>query len=305
MTGPSPFKRALVTGATGYVGYHLAQRLARDGWKVNIVTRPGSDVKKSEKLPLVSLYAHDGGTESLIDIVRQARPEIIFHAASLVQASHEAEDLEPLIASNILFGTQLLEAAVRSEVHFFVNTGSYWQHYKTRDYNPVNLYAATKQAFQDILRFYAESFPLRAVTLKLFDVYGPEDQRNKIFSQLEDAYSTGKPLQMSPGEQLLDLIFIDDAVEAYCHAALLLESRGEGLEESYAVSSGRQIPLKEVVEIYQKLARRKIPIEWGGRPYRQREVMRPWTGKTLPDWKPRVDLETGISKMICQVSERK
>ena len=305
MTGASPFKRALVTGATGYVGYHLAQRLARDEWEVGIVARPGSEAKKLEKLPLVSFYQHDGTTQGLIAIVKQARPEIIFHVASLVQISHDAKDLDPLIASNILFGTQLLEAAVRSEVQFFVNTGSYWQHYESQDYHPVNLYAATKQAFQDILRFYTEVFPLRAVTLKLFDVYGPEDPRDKLFNQLENACSTGKSLRMSAGGQLLDLVFIDDVVEAYCRAAFLLKFKTEGIEESYAVSSGRQIPLKEIADIYQKLTRRIIPIEWGGRPYRQREVMRPWTGKTLPGWKPAVDLETGISRMICQVSERK
>jgi hypothetical protein len=74
-----------------------------------------------------------------------------------------------LIQSNVLFGTQLLEAMGVNNTRNIVNTGTFWQHYNNEDYNPVCLYAAT----------------------------------------------TGYPLDMSLGEQLIDLVHIDDVIEVY------------------------------------------------------------------------------------------
>ena len=126
----SHFHRGLVTGATGYVGYHLAEKLLQDGWEVSLLIRPGANTKKLDGLPKSPMvYKHPGDTKSLIEILKEARPEIIFHLASQVQGEHLPEDVEALIRSNILFGTQLLEAATQSGVRYFVNTGSYWQHY--------------------------------------------------------------------------------------------------------------------------------------------------------------------------------
>ena len=100
-----------------------------------------------------------------------------------------------------------------------MNTGSYSQHYGGRAYSPVSLYAATKQAFQDILQFYCEVRGLRAVTLELPDTYGPDDKRPKLFSLLDRVARSGETLQMSPGEQLLDLLHVDDVVHGYEVAA--------------------------------------------------------------------------------------
>ena len=69
------------------------------------------------------------------------------------------------MSSNITFGTQLVEAMVANGCYQFVNTGTSWQHYENDEYNPVNLYAATKQAFEDILRYYVETSALRVITL--------------------------------------------------------------------------------------------------------------------------------------------
>ena len=65
-----------------------------------------------------------------------------------------------------------------------VNTGTSWQHYENSDHRPSNLYAATKQAFEEILNFYATAYPLRVCSLHLSDTYGPNDIRPKLFGFL-------------------------------------------------------------------------------------------------------------------------
>ena len=104
---------------------------------------------------------------------------------------------------------------------------------------------------------------------------------------------------MSPGEQLLDLVYIDDVVDAYCISGRLLkEGKVKGCE-SYAVSSNERIPLKEIIKLYAELSGKQLHIKWGGRPYRLREVMIPWeNGNTLPGWQPKIKLNHGIKMMV-------
>ena len=100
---------------------------------------------------------------------------------------------------------------------------------------------------------------------------------------------------MSPGEQMIDLVHVDDVVEAFVLSAQRLVSGTVEGHERYAVSSGRPIKLRELVELFVRVTAGPLAIEWGGRPYRDREVMIPWnTGSPVPGWQPKVGLEEGI-----------
>ncbi|MGG1664127.1 NAD-dependent epimerase/dehydratase family protein [Brevibacillus sp. NRS-1366] len=294
-------KTAVITGATGFVGSHLARHLVSSGWNVHAIVRP---VSKSLSLlqmsDRITIHRHYGSTLDMIDIMKEIKPDLVFHLASLFLAQHQARDVTPMIQSNLTFATQLLEAMNASGVCRLVNTGTSWQHYENKQYSPVCLYAATKQAFESILAYYTEATPLQAVTLKLFDTYGPDDTRPKLFTLLQKAAREQIPLPMSAGEQLLDLVYIDDVVNAFCLAAEhLLEGKNASKSESFAVSSGNPVTLKHIVSTYEKAIGREVNIQWGARPYRPREVMVPWNqGDIVPDWRPLIDLETGIKKIV-------
>lgn len=291
--------RALLTGATGFVGSHLCRRLVRDGWDLHVVTRPSSDLSILADIhQRITVHRHDGSTEGMNGIIGRARPDVVFHLASLFLAQHRPEDIAPLIESNVLFGTQLLDAMTEAGSSRLVNCGTSWQHYGDAEYSPVCLYAATKQAFEDILRYYIEATPLKAVTLKLYDTYGPGDPRNKLFSHLRKCAASGESLAMSPGEQGIDLVYVDDAVDAVLVAGSRL---GVGLvrdHETYAVSSGSPVRLRDLVAIYSRVTGKTLDIRWDERPYRPREVMDPWSrGVPIPGWKPGVGVEEGIRRM--------
>lgn len=288
-------KSALITGAGGFVGGHLAHRLLHEGWQVHAIVRDGSRVGDDLRHGGLITHVHDGSTQCMINIVRDAEPTIAFHLASLFIAEHHPEQVEPLITSNVLFGAQLLEGLRAANVPFLVNTGTSWQHYGDAEYNPVCLYAATKQAFEDIVRYYTEATTLRAVTLKLFDTYGPNDHRQKLFALLRRAADSGEQLLMSPGEQLIDLVYIDDVVDAFLMAEVRLFSGLVERQESYVVSSMAPMKLRCLVELYANITSVNLNIIWGGRPYRTREVMIPRTEeKNIPGWYPRVSLIEGL-----------
>ncbi|MBP0015937.1 MAG: NAD(P)-dependent oxidoreductase [Cyanobacteria bacterium SBLK] len=294
----------LVTGATGFIGKNLVAALIHKGYEVHALVRPTSDARDLQLLDKqIKLHSHKGSTEQLLDIFARVKPDLVFHLASLFVAEHRSSQVQDLIQSNILFGTQLLESMVENGVSKLINTGTSWQHYNINIedsiYNPVCLYAATKQAFEAIIKYYSEAKGIHVMTLKLSDTYGPGDKRKKLFYHLKKAAIEGKPLKMSLGEQFLDLVYIDDAIDAFLQAAVLVDSElVKKVNCNFSVTSGNLVKLKNIIALYNKLSPKKVLVEWGGRPYRQREVMIPWIGKSLPSWKAKVSLEEGLSKIL-------
>jgi len=291
---------ALVTGGNGFIGSHLIKGLVSDGWFVHAIVRPSSNLKALDSvIDEIKIHYYDGTTETLIKIISLAKPRIVFHLAALIIAEHSSKDVTPILQSNLIFSTQLLEAMSISGAPSIINSGTFWQHYEDKEYSPTCFYAATKQAFESILQYYVEAKPLNAITLILFDSYGPCEIRPKLFSALHEASKSKKALLMSPGDQKIDLVHIFDIVEAYIVAAkILLETDISG-HRKYTVSSGNLINLKDLISIYEATLDIKVPINWGGRPYRDREVMVPWLfGDSLPGWKPKISLVDGIKTLF-------
>lgn len=288
-------KRALITGATGYVGSNLVRHLLAQSWDVHIITRPDSDLKVLEAtLSNITVHRHDATSLGMVEVLAKAKPEVVFHLASKFLVQHETEEIDALIGSNLLFSTQLAEAMAVNGVKYFVNTGTSWQHYNNESYSPVNLYAATKQAFEDMLDYYIEAYDLKATTLYLFDTYGPDDHRAKLISLLWKSAITQQPLSMSPGEQMIDLVHIDDVMRAYTQAADALLTQESG-HTRFGISSGRPMRLIDLIEVFQRATKKSLPITFGGRPYRAREVMQTWRSyKKLPGWTPRIQLSEGL-----------
>lgn len=303
MTQPS---KVLVTGATGFIGKHLVAALIRKGYEVHAIVRPKSDVTELKSFDKqITFHCHEGSTEQLLAILARSQPDLVFHLASLFIAEHKSSQVQGLIQSNILFATQLLEAMAENGVSKLINTGTSWQHYnvdvKESLYNPVCLYAATKQAFEAILKYYSEAKGICSINLKLSDTYGLGDNRKKLFYHLKKAAIEKTHLQMSLGEQFLDLVYIDDAIDAFLQAAIMMKSpidTNKGCD--FSVTSGNLIQLKDIVALYNQLSPQKVQVEWGGRPYRKREVMKPWIGNSLPFWEAKTSLEEGIGKILSE-----
>lgn len=293
--------RALVTGATGFVGTHLVRALLAAGHDVHALVRDGSAPARVRGLLPATVHVHPGGIEPLLGTLDAARPEIVFHLAARFVAEHAPRDVAGLIDDNLRFGAELVEAMVRTGATSLVNTGTAWQHYGDAEYDPVCLYAATKEAFETLLVFPRRTAGLRVVTLVLFDTYGERDPRAKLMALLLRLAREGGSADFSPGEQRLDLVHVDDVAHAYLLAGARVPTLPAGAAEEYAVRSGDPVSLRELVRLFERECGRELGIRWGARPYRAREVMEPWAGgETLPGWRAEVPLGEGIRRLIAE-----
>lgn len=281
---------------TGFVGSHVARHLLDAGAEVHALVRPQARLEQIPDLvDRLVLHEDDGGP--LDERVREAAPEAVLHLATRFLAAHGPADVAPLVLDNVAFGARLADAAAARRVPF-VNVGTAWQHVDGARYRPKNLYAATKQAFEDILAHYDRNAGLPVVTVNLFDTYGPHDHRGKLLAGLLGALRTGTPLDLSSGEQLIDLVHVDDVARALLRSAALLRA-AEDLPTRCAASSGRPRSIREVVDVLGAVAGRPVPVRWGARPDRRGEMLHPWdAGPPVPGWVPRVDLEEGLRQLV-------
>jgi nucleoside-diphosphate-sugar epimerase len=286
--------KILVTGATGFIGKNLVNAL-KSKHEIHVLGRCSSNISDFERT-----FRFDDNIFALHTYLKENKVEGIVHLASLFLSAHKDTDIKNLIESNIYLGTSLLEASQNTGVKWFLNTGTFWQHYvpDSQDYNPVNLYAATKQAFIDMAKYYTETSDIKFVTLKICDTFGIDDTRPKIFNLWNKIAQTGEVLAMSPGEQYIDMLYIDDVIDGFMHLINLLNS-DKKLEQDYALYAEKRYKLKDLADLYQNVMGKKLNIQWGGRLYRTREVMEPWkAGNRLPEWKAKTSIERGLLKTI-------
>ncbi len=278
-------RRALLTGITGFIGGALARRLIADGWTVHALVRPGSDIKSLPFADAVTFHIVEDGKD-LKPAVAAAAPNVVFHLASLYLAEHAPDQVEALVRSNILFPALLAEAMTNTGVRGMVNAGTAWQQFRGEPYLPVNLYAATKQAAEDLMFYYCDARALSVVTLRLFDTYGPADRRRKLIQILIDAAQSGETLAMSPGDQIVDLTHVDDVVDAFAIGARRLLDAPIPLCERYLLT-GERYSVKALAKLVGEALDKPLTPDFGARPYRAREVMEPVTGDVsnrLPGW---------------------
>jgi len=218
----------------------------------------------------------------------------VFHLATLFRGNHTSAEIRQMVDANVTALAFVCEAACVAEVPSFVYTESATQHVGGVEYSPFTLYAATKQAGTDILRYYARR-GLKVACISLFDTMGPKDTRGKLISLLEKTAVDETTLQMSPGAQLVDYLYVDDVVTGLLTSMDLISSKD--IESPYfaRLTSSAPVPLKEFVEIVESTIGKKVRVDWGAREYREGEMFEPWSWPPiLEGWSPVVPLENGI-----------
>ncbi|MBT5428581.1 MAG: NAD(P)-dependent oxidoreductase [Rhodospirillaceae bacterium] len=289
----------VVTGANSYLGIALVERLSQMNISVHIVARPKSDISRLiQRAPSVNIHNYNGKQSSLEKLLEESRPDTIFHLAGKYYREDKPEYITSLIDSNITFGSQLLLASLNSSVKNFINTGSYFQ-FSGHNESAVNFYGATKNSFNEILNYYSSLEKFLPTTLIIFDTFGPNDWRQKLFQAITEAVKTNEVMPIPAGNVPMYPVYIADVIDCYILAAQKLASKpNEIINKCFAVRGSKETSIKEIIRIFEQVTNKKIYTEIGAWPASTREIKNIWRGSTMSDWRPKHNLAKGIEKML-------
>lgn len=279
--------RVLLTGATGYLGSHLAHAFVSAGHEVAAVVRASSDTSRISTI-LATLRRVD--PSALFEVLADFQPEAIVHAATCY--GRQGELGSELVEANVQFPLKLLEYAANIRTPVFINTD-------TTLPSTLNGYALSKSQFVHWSKLLVGD--MRIANVRLESLYGPGDDETKFPTQLVRACVRGdSELKLSPGEQMRDYIYIDDAVAAY------LTILGKALIQSepwqdYGLGTGIPTTIREFAETVKRESDSRTTLSFGALPYRARELMRSCADPSVLEslgWRHRTALAEGIRKVI-------
>jgi nucleoside-diphosphate-sugar epimerase len=274
--------KAVLTGASGFVGQNLKTYLLKRGWAVETISRSGS-------------------SRAAIDLLMENfRPDVVIHLATLFIAEHKPCDIPAMIESNLTFGTQVVDSMIQHQVLNLVNAGTLWQYFEGNRDVPSCLYAATKTAYEAILKFYCSAHDLQVINLMLSDTYGAKDPRKKLLPKLISIAGTSERIQLSAGYQEVAWTYISDVVEAFELAAQRLVSGQESHRFiHYSATSNEFLSLRQSISLCEEVFGRKIAADFGAKPYRKREIMKPFLlDPQLPGWNAKVSFVQGLKEVF-------
>jgi len=294
--------RLLITGATGFIGQNLLPEIICQFPEIKILTL-NKFVEEAITMFPCSQCEHVEGLP--IETIKRFNPEIAFHLATLTTAEKAFEFIKPLIDTNITYGTELLSILSDCpDFKLFVNTGSFSEYSEgVEKINDAYLYSATKSAFRVFVDYYSRISGFKYITATPYSVYGGKPTVKRLIDYLIESLYAEKPVSMTAGEQILDFIHVSDVTSFFMHILQnlsLIESLPNG--EEFHLGTGIGISIKELATMIEEISGRKCNILWGGRPYRESDIMfaiAPTTkNKKLIDWYASIPLKEGLYTLL-------
>lgn len=305
----------LVTGGAGFIGAHVAKRLAHEGHHIIIVDNfnPYYDptLKEARIQTLLAdvphtLYRTDIADHSAMrDIFEKHAIDQICHLAAQAGVRYAAQAPFVYEQSNLRGTLAILELAREFHVSNLVMASSSSVYGDAAQYpvketdvtdKPISLYAATKRACELMAYSYHHLYGLPITCLRFFTVYGPWGRPDMAFFSFTKAAIEGTPIDVyGQGDMARDFTYIDDIVEGIVRT-LETPSAWEILN----LGCGKAEPLMHMIELVEQATGKMI--EKTFTQMQPGDVKQTWAdisrAKTVLNWKPRVNLDEGIPKFV-------
>jgi UDP-glucose 4-epimerase len=299
--------KALVTGGAGFIGSNVAKLLLDEGHEVVILDDLSSGYRENlDDLPQAAFVEGDIRDAELVSKLTQ-RVEVVFHLAASVGNRRSIDN--PLLDSQInVIGTlNVLEGARHAGVRKVVYSSSAGifgelKHLPIAEDHPTDPdtpYGVSKLAAEKLCLVYAHLYPLEAICLRYFNVYGV-NQRYDAYGNVMPIFTrwllNGEPLVIyDDGEQTRDFVNVRDVARAN-----LLAAQAEGVSGVFNIASGEAITINHLAELMRALADEDVGVEY--QPPRQGDVRHSLadisSAESALGYRPAVDIEGGLNEYV-------
>jgi len=309
-------KRALVTGAHGFVASHLARALLERGDAVTVLDLP------PPRLSGLALQGIESEVESIEADLRDARLvgatleagefDVVFHLAAQTLVGPAMSDPTATFEANVRGAWNLLEACRRADVPAVVVASSdkaYGPHERLpyrEDFQlrPASPYEASKAAADAIALSYAPAYGLPVAVARFANVYGGGDLNfSRLVPEAIVAVLEGRrPAIRSDGSPQRDLLYVDDAIAAYLAIEHEVGAGGPAAGEAFNAGGERPHSVAEVLEEIAEVAGGSLEPEYHGTGSPAGEIDRQYVDsaklRALTGWYPEVDLRDGLRRTL-------
>lgn len=278
-----------ILGARGFLGKNLVRHLVAQGNEVTGFVL---------ELPNVNT---DGITyETVNQLLNSKQDELKAFDVTINLAARRSTNNTPYSVEDVREFTLnipkefiLRTASPRTLV---INASTYIQNFQGVVGQTVDSYGAAKQALSEFLNSQSRIDSFRTLDLFLFTIYGPGDRENHLVPSLLKAAEFGAAIDLSPGHQFMNLLYVEDAIS---NISLALDFQSDKYYEKHYMWAPEYFSVRELVSVIEEITKRKIDSNWGGRNYAGHEMMEPWLMpmSQLPNFKVKVPLIDGISRM--------
>jgi UDP-glucose 4-epimerase len=296
----------LVTGGAGFIGSNVADRFIREGHQVviidNLSTGFEANVNKKAKFFKVDIRS------AVVDkIFEKTKPEVLCHHAAQIDVRKSADD--PIFDAeiNIIGSLNLFNACIRYKVKkvIFASTGG--AIYGEQDYfpadekhpaNPLSPYGVTKLTIEKYLHFYRETHGIDFISLRYANVYGPRQnpfgEAGVVAIFTEKLLSEKEAVINGDGKQTRDFVFVDDVVESNLLALDYPKA------DIFNIGTGMETDINTIFRILkEKTGSSQKEIHAPSKPGEQeRSVLECSKAERLLKWKPKYDLQQGMTKTV-------
>lgn len=278
--------KILLIGASGFLGSNLFQEFIIRNYEVSTLS--------------YRQYKEDIFCKNLEIKLVEFNPDFIINTASSQISGDNPESLRELNSSNIL-----LHSFIAWGINNFspgctlISFGSQWQ-YVDSIRKPYNAYAASKSAAEAMLEHYVQD-GLNVLWFVLGDTYGPNDPRKKIINSIIETVKTEVPLNMTKGEQCINLIHIRDVIDAVIKGMSIFKKEDKGLFKKFKLMPSKPIKVNEITNLVSIILDKDISylFNLGFYEYSNRERFSSKINFPMLDsWKPKVDLKKGLIELL-------
>ena len=293
----------MITGASGFLGRHVVEEIRKSNHPIFAICRSRFDTPTNLKREeIASVDSSSTVNEFEAFFAKIDYPVVLVHLAAHYSNLHSADDVSKLVETNIHFPARLIDALSSAKPNSnVINISTLFQRFESSDYSPLSLYGATKESFLKILDFYAESEILKIVDITIGDTYGSNDSRRKLINLLISHVGSTDTLRLGSGRQNMSLMHITDVARGISQLIENHKSIPSGEVWRVQIQPTENITVRELVNRIEKISGKSMCCTFDASRDRKREIYAPIQGlKKLPNYKPLIDLETGLKSLLSQ-----